>query len=298
MNRSLLADLRRNPMALGMAIALHLLIFIVAVYSFSMRPSAPPASSPRPQVDIVKAEAIDAKTFDQSIKKHQQVEDSKRQQALEAQRKKEETRKKAEQAKKQKAEEQKRIALQKKQEAEKKKKAEEAKRKEEQKRKQAEEKRKVEEARKKKEAEDKRKDEAKAEQERRASILAAEEAQIKEQERLEAERQAAAARAEQERQQAIYNQRLAKMKDSYIGAIQSHVTAHWRRPPGTQGGEKAEVYITQAPGGYIINVRVESCTGSAAFCKSVEDAVLRSEPLPQPSDKALFDREIRFTFRP
>jgi colicin import membrane protein len=299
MNSSLLADLRRNPMALGMAIALHLLIITVAVVSFSMKPSAPPASSPHPQVDIVKAEAIDAKTFDQSIKKQQQAEAQKRQQALEAQRKKAEAKKKAEQAKKQKAaEEQKRIALQKKKEAEKQKKAEEARRREEQKRKAAEEKRKAAEAKKQKEAEEKRKAEAKAEQERRAAILAAEEAQIKEQERLEAERQAAAARAEQERQQAIYNQRLAKMKESYIGAIQSHVTAHWRRPPGTQGGEKAEVYITQAPGGYILKVRVESCTGSSQFCKSVEDAVLRSEPLPQPSDKALFDREIRFTFRP
>jgi colicin import membrane protein len=299
MNSSLLADLRRNPMALGMAIALHLLIITVAVVSFSMKPSAPPASSPHPQVDIVKAEAIDAKTFDQSIKKQQQAEAQKRQQALEAQRKKAEAKKKAEQAKKQKAaEEQKRIALQKKKEAEKQKKAEEARRREEQKRKAAEEKRKAAEEKKQKEAEEKRKAEAKAEQERRAAILAAEEAQIKEQERLEAERQAAAARAEQERQQAIYNQRLAKMKETYIGAIQSHVTAHWRRPPGTQGGEKAEVYITQAPGGYILKVRVESCTGSSQFCKSVEDAVLRSEPLPQPSDKALFDREIRFTFRP
>jgi len=290
MNSSLLEDLKRNPTALVLAVGLHLLILVAALVNFSFRPADVPAASQQP-VNIVQAEAIDARDFDQSLKKHQQVEQNKRKQAEAARRKKEETRKKAEQAKKQKAEEQKRIALQKKQEAEKRKKADEAKRQEEQKRKAAEDKRKAEEARKKKEAEQRKQAEAKAEQERMAAMLAAEEAEIE-------ERRAAAARAEQERQQAIYNRRLAQLKQSYIGAIQSHVTSHWRRPSDTEPGNKAEVYITQAPGGYIISVRVESCTGSAAFCKSVEAAVLRSEPLPQPSEKALFDRDIRFTFRP
>ena len=297
MNSSLLEDLKRNPTALILAIGLHLLILGAALVNFSFRPADVPAASRQP-VNIVQAEAIDARDFDQSIKKHQQAEQNKLKQAEAARRKKAEERKKAEQAKKQKAEEQKRIALQKKQEAEKRKKADEAKHQEEQKRKAAEDKRKAEEARKKKEAEKRKQAETKAEQERLAAILAAEEAEIKEQERIEEERRAAAARAEQERQQAIYNQRLAQLKQSYMGEIKSHVSRNWREPSGTQTGNKAEVYITQAPGGYIINVRVESCTGSAAFCKSVEAAVLRSEPLPQPSDQALFDREIRFTFRP
>ncbi len=297
MNSSLLEDLKRNPVALILAVGLHVVILAVALINFSFRPAEEPAATHQP-VNIVQAEAIDASEFDRSIKKHQQAEARQRQQVEEAKRKKVEARKKAEQAKKQKAEEQKRIALQKKQEAEKRKKAEEAKRQEEQKRKAAEDKRKAEQARKKKEAEQRKQAEAKAEQERLAAIFAAEEAEIREQERIEEERRAAAARAEQERQQAIYNRRLAQLKQSYMGEIRSHVSRNWREPSGTESGNKAEVYITQAPGGYIISVRVESCIGSAAFCKSVEAAVLRSEPLPQPSDKALFDREIRFTFRP
>ena len=43
---------------------------------------------------------------------------------------------------------------------------------------------------------------------------------------------------------------------------------------------------------------IEQASGNTAFDKSVETAVWKSSPLPQPKDPALFDRDVRFVFKP
>ncbi|MDX1335048.1 MAG: cell envelope integrity protein TolA [Gammaproteobacteria bacterium] len=283
MSSGLVGDIRRYPSAMAAAVVLHVVIVAALAINFT-RDARPVAVSAVPPVNIVKAEAIDAKQFDEALRKHQQAEDKKRQQALDAKRRKEEARKKAAAEKQRKAEEQKRIALQKKQEEEKRQKAAAEK-------KRAEEKRKAAEEKKRQEAEARRKAEAKAEQERMAAILAAEEAEIKEQERIQAERIAAA-------EQARYSRELDRLRVGYIAMITAHVQSRWIRPPSAQPGDIARVYINQAPGGFIINVRLVSCNGSAAFCQSVEAAVRKSDPLPQPENPDLFEREIEFIFKP
>jgi colicin import membrane protein len=286
MSSNLIDDIRRYPWAFGLALVLHLVIAAVAVINIESKPTAVQVSS-KPPVNIVQAEAIDAKDFDQAIRKHKQAEERKRQQAQTEKKRKAEEQKRLKAEKKRKAEEQKRIALEKKKQEQKK---AEAARKKEQERKKAEAA--------KKQAEDRRKAEARAEQERVAAVLAAEEAEMREQARIAEERRIAAERARQEQELARYNQQLAIMRSGWIETIAAHVGSRWIRPPGTTSANEAEVFITQAPGGYILNVRVGRCSGSTAFCQSVEAAVRKSEPLPQPEDKALFEREIKFTFRP
>jgi colicin import membrane protein len=265
------------------AVVLHIVIVAALAINFS-RDASPVAVSAVPPVNIVKAEAIDAKQFDEALRKHKQAEDRKREQSLAEKRRKEEARNKAAAEKKREIEDQKRIALQKKQEQDKRKKAEAEKKREEERRKAAEEK-------KRQEAEAQRKAEAKAEQERLAAILAAEEAEIKEQERIQAERRAAA-------EQARYSRELDRLRQTYIAMITTHVQSRWKRPPGAKPGDIARVYINQAPGGFIISMRLVSCNGSTAFCKSVERAVKDSEPLPEPENRDLFEREIEFIFKP
>jgi colicin import membrane protein len=293
MSSNLIEDIRRYPWAFGLALVLHLAIAAVAVINFESKPAAVPVSS-KPQVNIVQAEAIDAQDFDQAVRKHRQVEERKRQQAqeekkrkAEAQKRKVEEQKRLKAEKKREAEEQKRIALEKKKQEQKK--AEEARKKEK-------ERKKAEAAR--KQAEERRKAEARAEQERVAAVLAAEEAELREQARIAEERRIAAERSRQEQELARYNQQLAIMRAGWIETIAAHVGSRWIRPPGTTSANEAEVFITQAPGGFILDVRVGRCSGSTAFCQSVEAAVRKSEPLPQPEDKALFERDIKFTFRP
>lgn len=277
MQHGLLHELRAHPLAFGLAVALHLLVIGLLVLRLdSTTPALAPAAPERP-VSIVQARAVDARQFDAAIERHRQAErrkaERRRQAELRKRRAAERKRKEAE-ARKRRAAEQKRQA-------------------EARKRRLAEEKRRAAEERKRREAERKAREQAEREAERRrlAEAMAAEEAELKRQEaEAEARRRAEAERARQSR--------LAAQRADWVARIRARVQASWRRPPGSRPGDVAHVYITQAPGGIIMAVRVASCSGSAAFCKSVEAAVLRAEPLPPPPDPALFERELHFIFAP
>ena len=84
----------------------------------------------------------------------------------------------------------------------------------------------------------------------------------------------------------------------YLGMISQKVTRNWIRPPGTRAGLEAVVLVTQIPGGEVISAQIVSCNGDEAVCRSIEAAVLKASPLPLPDDAALFDRSLRFTFKP
>ena len=82
-------------------------------------------------------------------------------------------------------------------------------------------------------------------------------------------------------------------------SIVARIQRAWIKPPSAQAGIECIVRVTQVPSGEVTAVRVESCTGGdAALRESVETAVYRASPLPQPSNPALFDRNLRFTFKP
>jgi len=154
----------------------------------------------------------------------------------------------------------------------------------------------------------------KAAQEKAAQEKAAREKAAREQKAAqEKERQAKAAaereRAEQERaareleRQLAEEERLLAATDSgalaeYVGLIRQKVTRNWIRPPGAGAGLECEVLVTQIPGGEVAAVRVDRCNADDAVRRSIEAAVLRSSPLPLPADPALFERNLRFTFKP
>ncbi len=153
----------------------------------------------------------------------------------------------------------------------------------------------------------------KAAQEKVAREKAAQEKAAQEKAAQEKERQAKAAaereRAEQERaareleRQLAEEERLLAATDSgalaeYVGLIRQKVTRNWIRPPGAGAGLECEVLVTQIPGGEVAAVRVDRCNADDAVRRSIEAAVLRSSPLPLPADPALFERNLRFTFKP
>ena len=51
-------------------------------------------------------------------------------------------------------------------------------------------------------------------------------------------------------------------------------------------------------GGEIVSAVAVNCSGDAAFARSVEVAVLRSSPLPLPTNPRLFERNLLFNFKP
>jgi colicin import membrane protein len=84
----------------------------------------------------------------------------------------------------------------------------------------------------------------------------------------------------------------------YIRQITARIEGAWKRPPGATAGTQCEVRVTQVPGGVVTGVQVVRCNRDETVSQSIEDAVYRASPLPQPSDPALFDRNLTITFRP
>jgi len=261
---------RHLPMSATIAIVVHVVVILFLVIGFQFKSDK--KTNPLDNINTINATVISSETLDAEKKPPKQNDLQKRlaeekkqlQSELEAEKKKAEEAKKLVEQKK--AKEAKKLVEQKK--------AKEAKKLVEQKK--AEEK--------------KRKDAGKlaaekaAEQERLAKILEAEEAEIN---AAEAEAQRVAKARAMSREIAIYQD-----------AIRSRVQSRWRKPISKQPDAWCKVYVRQAPGGYVEDVVVEQCTGDEAFRRSVEEAVWKSDPLPEPPIPELFDRDLRFKFIP
>ncbi|HEX2583839.1 MAG TPA: cell envelope integrity protein TolA [Steroidobacteraceae bacterium] len=90
----------------------------------------------------------------------------------------------------------------------------------------------------------------------------------------------------------------AGLLNQYAALIRQRVERNWIKPPSAQTGIKCEVRVTQAVGGMVLSVSFGRCNADAAVRQSIESAVMRSSPLPPPSDSRLFDRNLSFIFNP
>ena len=238
--------------------------------------------------------AIEAVVVDQTdIKRAPEADRRKAEEA--AQRKREEA---AQQQRR--AEEQKQQQARDKQAAEQRKKQETERRRVEQQRKDKEAKAADEQQRKKAEAQRKQQAQreaeakAKAEQER---VAAAAKAKADAEQREQARRQAelmAAMEAEEGLMAAAQSGELSR----YLALIQQKVERNWVPPATVQEGLECEVAVVQLPNGDVVDARTVSCNGDAAVQRSIENAVRRSSPLPLPDNRALFERNLRFIFKP
>lgn len=143
----------------------------------------------------------------------------------------------------------------------------------------------------------------KAERERAAKEQAERQRQAREKAaRDEAERQQAqretellAQLAAEERAAAARN---SSLMQQYVAQITARIERAWNRPPSAIVGLKCEVRVTQVPGGAVTGVQVGRCNGDESVRQSIETAVLRASPLPEPSDPALFERILVINFEP
>ena len=104
--------------------------------------------------------------------------------------------------------------------------------------------------------------------------------------------------AEEDARRAQKARKMRRLIAQYQAAIRNKIERNWRRPMDYQSNAWCRVFVRQDAGGAIKNVVVEECTGSDAFRKSVENAVWKAAPLPQPPSPELFHQELRFTFDP
>ena len=84
----------------------------------------------------------------------------------------------------------------------------------------------------------------------------------------------------------------------YLAAVQNAVTQNWLRPDNMPN-TPCVVHIVQLPGGDVMSAKVDpSCPYDDAGKRSVENAVLRAQPLPYKGYESVFQRNLTFTFRP
>ena len=131
---------------------------------------------------------------------------------------------------------------------------------------------------------------------------AAEAKQIADAKRAAEERARHDREAELRRQMADEEHRSAvesgPLRDSYIAKLRNKIQNAWIKPPSASVGLDCLVAVTQIPGGEVTGARVTQCNGDAAARQSIENAVYRASPLPDPPDPALFERNFVFRFKP
>ena len=293
-------DVKSNPLVLLGVILLH--IVMIALLSFNLV-SSEVHRVPQSTKKTVKAVMIDAAIIDAEVKKLKQAKEDKKQQK-QAQVKK--VQREAEKARKQLEAEKKQLAELKKKKANEKERLAELKKKNDAKKKATEVKRKkAEEAKVKAEAEAKRK---KVEAERKKVEEEKRQAEIRRQQK-EAERKAeedelkrTLEAEEKQREDAIRTAQRNKMLNSlrlqYVKLIEQKVVRNWLRPASSTNDMSCEVMVTQTLLGDVISVSLGQCSDDQTFQRSIERAVRKASPLPSAPDPDVFDREIRFTFKP
>jgi colicin import membrane protein len=158
---------------------------------------------------------------------------------------------------------------------------------------------------KKKEAEDKkRKEREDAERKKR-------EEEEKERKRIEAEkkrqedvrRQRQENEAKQRQAEIDAEERMLAAANSpamavYQNTIMQKIRRNWAMPASVSSDTSCVVMVRQTRTGDVISARIASCNGDDAVKRSIEAAVRKASPLPEPSDPDLFRSDLRITMRP
>ena len=115
--------------------------------------------------------------------------------------------------------------------------------------------------------------------------------------RAKAEREAALKRAlaSEEEGEAIAR---SGVVDEYRALLIQAIERNWNKPPSARAGLECTLYVTQATGGTVIDVKIGECNGDQAVRESVANAVYRSSPLPPPRDARAFERRLVMVFKP
>jgi len=142
--------------------------------------------------------------------------------------------------------------------------------------------------RKKREEEDKEKQRLEAERKRQEDIRR----QQEENERLRREAEAAARSEEIEAEESRFAAVDSGALAVYMTQIRQKIERNWSAPASAGAELKCSVRVRQVPGGEVVGVTILNCNGDDAVKRSVEAAIYRSSPLPEPSDPNLFDRNI------
>ena len=144
------------------------------------------------------------------------------------------------------------------------------------------------------EAERKRKEEEELERKRQEAERKRQEdiqRQREENERRRREEEEAR-QAEMQAEERRFAARSSAEMAAYQFAIAQKIRRNWAVPASAGPETRCTVRVTQLPGGEVVSVNVTSCNGDEAVVRSIEAAIRKSSPLPEPSNPDLFDRNL------
>jgi colicin import membrane protein len=130
-----------------------------------------------------------------------------------------------------------------------------------------------------------------------AKRKAAEQAQADREAKARAEREAELQRSLAAEEESAALARSGVM-DEYRSLLVQTIERSWIRPPSARAGLECTLYVTQAPGGTVIDVKLGPCNGDQAVRESITNAVFRASPLPAPRDPRAFERRLEIVFKP
>ena len=143
--------------------------------------------------------------------------------------------------------------------------------------------------RKKREEEEKERKRIEAEKKRQED----EQRQREENERRRRELEAEQRQTELEAEERRFAARTSAEMAAYQFAIAQKIRRNWAVPASAGPETTCSVRVTQLPGGEVVGVSNLNCnTDDAAVRRSVEAAIRRSSPLPEPGNPDLFDRNL------
>lgn len=149
----------------------------------------------------------------------------------------------------------------------------------------------------KKKTEEKKKAEAERKKKEEIARLQQDEKR-REQQRLE-ELQRQMQDEEVQRTQTHNSQARITRQQEWIARITEKVERNWLRPPGVSEDFQCRVGIELLPSGDVVGQpRILQSCGNQLLDDSVIKAILKSSPLPTPTDPADFERSINFVFVP
>jgi colicin import membrane protein len=130
-----------------------------------------------------------------------------------------------------------------------------------------------------------------------AKRKAAEQAQADREAKARAEREAELQRSLAAEEESAALSRSGVM-DEYRSLLVQTIERSWIRPPSARAGLECTLYVTQAPGGTVMDVKLGPCNGDQAVRESITNAVFRASPLPAPRDPRAFERRLEIVFKP
>jgi colicin import membrane protein len=116
-----------------------------------------------------------------------------------------------------------------------------------------------------------------------------------EEKQLAQQQQERAVREQIARDQAALQQRALL---SWTDKIRAKIRGNIILPRDIPGNPEAIFLVTLLPTGEVLTVRKTKSSGHAAYDDAVERAIMKSSPLPQPDDRAVFRRDLELKFRP